>query len=113
VRTLLVSAFSNDFTPLSGEGTLYELRMLRVSTTPGASTPMTWRPDPDNFLFIDANLKTHVPLQTNGLITIVGGTPPPSPTPGTPTPTPTVTPPSPTPTATATSTATATATPTA
>ena len=31
IRTLRISAYSNDFTPLSGEGTLFELRMTRVS----------------------------------------------------------------------------------
>jgi len=100
IRTLRVSAFSNDFTPLSGTGTLYLLRMLRVSSTPGASTPLTWAAPPDNFFFIDSNLKTHTPTGTNGLITITG----PSPS-GTPSPTPTST-------ATATATATVSATPT-
>ena len=31
IRTLRVMAYSNDFTPLSGSGTLFELRMTRVS----------------------------------------------------------------------------------
>ena len=44
IRTLRVSAFSNDFTPLSGSGTLYNLNMTRVSSTPGASTALTWAP---------------------------------------------------------------------
>ena len=34
-KTLRISAFSNDFTPLNGMGTLFNLRMLRVSNTPG------------------------------------------------------------------------------
>src|SRR5438874_2169622 len=109
IRTLRVSAFSNDFTPLSGSGILYQLRMLRVSGTPGASTALTWAADPNNFFFIDANLDTHVATQVDGLITITGP-------PATPSPTPTATatvPPSPTPTATATVTPTATATATA
>jgi hypothetical protein len=111
MRTLRVSAFSLDFTPLSGSGTLYELRMLRVSSTPGASTPMTWAADPDNFIFIDADLNSHTPFQNNGLITITGpaSTPSPTPTPGTPTPTPTA---SATATPTASPTPAATATPT-
>src|SRR4029079_8745898 len=37
IRTLRVSAFSNDFIPLSGSGMLYQIRMLRVSSTGGAS----------------------------------------------------------------------------
>src|SRR5947207_2774346 len=51
IRTLRLSAFSNDFVPLSGSGTLYELRMLRVSSNAGDSTPLTWAPPPDNFFF--------------------------------------------------------------
>src|SRR6266446_4928291 len=94
-RTVRVSAFSNDFTPLSGSGTLYELRMLRVSGMPGASTALTWAPAPDNFFFIDGDLNTIAANENDGLITITG-----------PTPTATAT-------ATATSTATATATATA
>src|SRR4029077_7634019 len=31
IRTLRISAFSNDFTPLSGAGTLFELKIVRVS----------------------------------------------------------------------------------
>ena len=101
IRTLRVSAFSNDFTPLSGSGVLYQLRMLRVSGTPGASSPLTWAADPNNFFFIDTNLDSHVPAQDNGLITITGPPETPSPTPTatatvpptpTPTPTPTTTP---------------------
>ena len=88
IRTLRVLAFSNDFMPLSGSGTLFNLRMLRVSSTPGASTPLTWAADPDNFIFIDANLNTHVPDQNNGLITITGALPTPAPV---PTPTPLIT----------------------
>src|SRR5436190_140690 len=118
IRTLRVSAFSNDFTPLSGSGTLYQLRMLRVSSTPGASTPLAWAADPNNFFFIDANLNTVTPTQANGLITITGAGSTPSPTPtGTPTATATATPtatavhtPTPTPSATHTPTPTATAT---
>src|SRR5205085_5990546 len=72
IRTLRVSAFSNDFTPLSGSGMLYQLRMLRVSGTPGASTPLTWGADPNNFFFIDSNLDTHPATQVDGLITITG-----------------------------------------
>src|SRR5436190_1093984 len=95
IRTLRVSAFSNDFTPVSGSGTLYELRMLRVSGTPGASTTLTWAASPDNFFFIDGDLNTQDANQIDGLITITG-----------PTPTPTAT-------ATASATSTATSTPTA
>jgi hypothetical protein len=114
IRTLRVSAFSNDFTPLSGSGILYNLRMLRVSGTAGASTAMTWAADPNNFIFIDANLETHVPSQSNGMITITGpgATVTPTPSPGSPTPTATATA-TPTATATVTPTATATATSTA
>src|SRR5207247_6599463 len=36
IKTLRISAFSNDLTPLSGSGTLFELKMTRVS--PGGET---------------------------------------------------------------------------
>ena len=35
LKTLRISAFSNDFTPLNGSGTLFNLRMLRVSNNAG------------------------------------------------------------------------------
>jgi hypothetical protein len=73
IRTLRISAFSNDFTPLSGTGALYDLNMTRVSSTPGASTALTWAVPPDNFIFIDANLNTHAPGSTEpGSITMQG-----------------------------------------
>ena len=61
IRTLRISAYSNDFTPLSGSGTLFELRMKRVSSTPGASTALTWAALPDQFILIDADLNTQAP----------------------------------------------------
>ena len=80
MKMLRVSAFVQDGqTPLSGEGTLYILRMVRVSNNVGASTSLNWKPDPDSFLFIDKNLDTVRPTQTNGAITIGGMTPTPTP----------------------------------
>jgi len=76
IRTLRISAFSNDFVPLSGSGTLFEMRMLRVSNTEGETSPLVWAADPDNFFFIDDNLDAHVPDQFDGLLTITGPTPP-------------------------------------
>jgi len=60
IRTLRLSAFSNDFTPLSGSGPLFELRMTRMSKATG-STPLLWAAPPDNFIFIDAELNTQRP----------------------------------------------------
>ena len=60
IRTLRISAYSNDFTPLSGSGTLFELRMSRVST-PAQSTQLIWAAPPDQFIFIDADLRTQKP----------------------------------------------------
>ena len=60
IRTLRISAFSNDFTPLRGAGTLFELQMQRVSR--GAEgTPLVWSAPPDNFIFINADLQTQRP----------------------------------------------------
>ena len=60
MRTLRISAYSTDFSPLSGSGTLFELRMTRVSKA-AQGTQLTWAPSPDQFLFIDANLDTQTP----------------------------------------------------
>ena len=60
IRTLRISAFSNDFTPLSGSGTLFELRMTRVSKA-AQGTPLLWAAPPNQFIFIDADLKTQKP----------------------------------------------------
>jgi hypothetical protein len=57
IRTLRIAAFSNNFTPLSGEGTLFNLNMIRVGQ--GAQgTPLVWAAPPDQFIFIDADLNT-------------------------------------------------------
>ena len=57
IRTLRVSAFSNDLTPLVGSGILFELRTARLSKA-GASTSLNWVAAPDQFFFIDADLGT-------------------------------------------------------
>ncbi len=65
IRTLRISAYSNDFAPLSGSGTLFELRMSTVSkATQG--TPLTWAAPPNHFMFIDADLKTQQPGNAAG-----------------------------------------------
>ena len=60
IRTLRISAYSNDFTPLSGSGTLFELRMTRVSKA-AQGTQLLWAAAPGQFIFIDADLKTQQP----------------------------------------------------
>ena len=60
IRTLRISAYSNDFTPLSGSGTLFELRMIRVSKA-AQSTQLIWAAPPNHFIFIDADLNTQKP----------------------------------------------------
>jgi hypothetical protein len=57
IRTLRISAYSNDFTPLSGSGTLFNLSMTRVSPA-AQSTKLIWAAPPDEFIFIDAELNT-------------------------------------------------------
>ena len=61
IRTLRISAYSNDFTPLSGSGTLFNLNMTRVSSTPGAFTALIWAPVTNQFIFIDADLNPQAP----------------------------------------------------
>jgi len=71
IRTLRISAFSEDFTPLSGSGTLFNLNLTRVSSTPGASTALTWATAPNDFYYIDSNLDSHAPCnRPAGSITI-------------------------------------------
>ena len=60
IRTLRVSAYSNDFKPLSGSGTLFNLNMTRVSKA-AQGTRLIWAAAPDQFIFIDAALNTQKP----------------------------------------------------
>jgi hypothetical protein len=61
IRTLRISAFSNDFTPLSGSGTLFDLRMTRVSQAV-QDTQLLWVAPPNHFVFIDADLQIQRPV---------------------------------------------------
>jgi hypothetical protein len=60
IRTLRISAYSNDFTALTGSGTLFELRMTKVSKS-AQGTQLIWAAPPDQFIFIDADLNTQEP----------------------------------------------------
>jgi len=60
IRTLRISAYSLDFIPLSGTGTLFELRMNRRNKA-AQSAQLIWAAPPDNFIFIDADLNTQRP----------------------------------------------------
>jgi hypothetical protein len=72
IRTLRISAYSNDFTPLSGSGTLFELRMTRMSKS-AQVTQLIWAAAPDHFIFIDADLQTQKPgYAASGSITPSG-----------------------------------------
>jgi hypothetical protein len=62
MRTLRISAYSTDFAPLSGAGTLFELRMVRANNAQSAR--FSWMPGEDHFIFIDADLTTHTVLGT-------------------------------------------------
>ncbi len=55
IRTLRISAYSLDFAPLSGRGTLFELKMNRVTKGSGDSR-LEWDPASDGFYFIDADV---------------------------------------------------------
>jgi hypothetical protein len=71
IRTLHLSAASNDSTPLSGAGTLFNLNMTRVSSSPGANTALTWAASQDNFVYVDGSLIIHPPVSTpSGSITV-------------------------------------------
>jgi len=69
IRTLRISAYSNDLVPLSGSGTLFELKMIRANSVAGASTELNWLNAPHEFIFIDADLETQQPGEaTPGLV---------------------------------------------
>lgn len=61
IKTVRISAYSNDFVPLNGTGTLFELKMTKVSKATQA-TPLTWAAPPNHFFFIDADLNTQKPV---------------------------------------------------
>jgi hypothetical protein len=61
IRTLRLSAYSNEFTPLSGSGTLFDLNMTRVSKAAAQGTQLIWAAPPDNFTFINSDLNTQKP----------------------------------------------------
>lgn len=78
IRTVRISAFSSDFAPLSGSGTLFELRMARPTksgqSTP--STPLKWEAAPNHFYFIGADLNTQKPFNaTNGNVAVGAAAP--------------------------------------
>src|SRR5207247_8114534 len=60
LKTLRISAFSLDLTPLSGSGTLFELNMKRKTSD---TTQLLWVAPP-NFIFIDSDLGMHKPGTT-------------------------------------------------
>ena len=59
IRTLRISAYSTDFKPLAGSGTLFELRMKEAKGRRG--TPLNWCAPPNDFIFIDAELNAQKP----------------------------------------------------
>jgi hypothetical protein len=72
MRTLRISAFSNDFAPLNGSGTLFELKMTRVSKAT-QSTQLLWAAAPNHFYFIDTDLNTQKPTTaTSGSVSPSG-----------------------------------------
>jgi len=62
IRTLRVSAYSKDFIPLSGSGTLFELKIDKVRKAV-RGTQLIWTAPPNNFIFIDGDLKTTEPCR--------------------------------------------------
>lgn len=74
IRTLRVSAYSNDFRPISGSGTLFNLNMIRVNNVSGSSTALTWAETPGEFIFVDAGLNPQTPSNAaSGMITVEQG----------------------------------------
>ena len=63
IRTLRISAFSNNLMPLSGSGILFELRMTKASET-AIGTQLLWAMPPNDFIFIDTDLNTRTPTDS-------------------------------------------------
>ena len=63
IRTLRVSAYSQDFSPLSGVGTLFELRM-KPATMSAQRSQLIWASSQNPFFFIDADLNVQRPGST-------------------------------------------------
>ncbi len=62
IRTLRVSGYSTDMSPLSGSGILFELKVAKVNTAAG-STQLIWDNSEDNaFFFVDADLNVTHPF---------------------------------------------------
>src|SRR4029077_6006374 len=63
IRTVRISAYSTDFVPLNGIGTLFNLKISNVNQGAGSS-PLMWAAPPENFIFINADLQTQHPGNT-------------------------------------------------
>ena len=63
IRILRVSGYSTDFQPLSGAGTLFE---LRVNTITGGveNSALVWVEQPNQFIFINTDLQSQQPGTT-------------------------------------------------
>ena len=68
IKTLHITATGSS--ALNGSGTLFNLRMVRVSTTPGDTTSLVWNQSPTNFRFGNAAGGQYAPVQNSGAITI-------------------------------------------
>jgi hypothetical protein len=68
MRTLRVSALSNDLSPLAGTGVLFELRVTEMN----GSTQLIWAEGPHQFTFIDSDLKVRAPgYSASGRVNVV------------------------------------------
>jgi hypothetical protein len=61
IRTLRVAGYSTDFQPLSGEGPLFQLKVSRIHGGRQGAAKLTWSGAPNQFIFIDADLKAQLP----------------------------------------------------
>ena len=63
IRALRVSAYSTDFRPLEGAGTLFDLRVEHVNAK-AKDGPLIWAASPANFIFITSDLQIQRPSNT-------------------------------------------------
>ena len=62
IRTLRISAYSTDFKPLSGVGTLFELQLKQIKE--GAGVTLHFYAPPNDFIFINADLNAQRPTHS-------------------------------------------------
>ena len=65
IRTLRVAGYSTDFQSFSGEGPLFQLKVSHLQEGRQGAAKLTWSVAPNQFIFIDADLKAQLPASAS------------------------------------------------